>query len=162
MDIDTYPKIAACATGYQGLNNIDVSTAGLMGNINRADTGDPVCADGWHVCSGADINSGRNDATHHTAVTLADARAFPGCYAYNANNDCHQCQDTCGEREGAGIGQGGHENDRSAGCAVSGGSDPDMVGIGADCRWEDNDCEHDRLQAALLTGLRPHTDGAVF
>jgi hypothetical protein len=71
LDIGNFPKIAACATGYQGLAGggntaVNVADAGLSGNLNRADTGAPICADGWHVCSGADINSGRNDATHHT------------------------------------------------------------------------------------------------
>ena len=164
LDIDTYPKIAACGTGYQGLNNVDVSTAGLLGNINRQDTGDPVCANGWHVCSGADINMGRNSETHYTAITLADARSFPGCFGYNANNDCHQCQDQCGSREGSGAGEGGHENDRGAGCAVSGGSDPDMVGIGADCRWQDN--EYHNTPACLADGRirMPGSmhDGCVF
>ena len=95
----------------------------------------PFCANGWHVCNGADINSGRNDIDHHTAITREMAISFEGCFAYNANNDCDQCQDTCGPREGKGLGQGGHENARGKGCAVSGGSDPDMVGMGNGCNW---------------------------
>jgi hypothetical protein len=67
LDIGNFPKIAACATGYQGLAGggntaVNVADAGLSGNLNRADTGAPICADGWHACSGADINSGRIDA----------------------------------------------------------------------------------------------------
>ena len=141
-------------------DSVNVADAGLSGNLNRADTGDPICANGWHVCSGADINAGRNDATHHTAVKLADALAFPGCYAYNANNDCHQCSDQCQERADTSC-AGCHANDRGAGCVVTGASDPDMVGIGGDCRWEDTDyhntpaCISDgriRMQGSMHSG----------
>ena len=42
--------------GYHGLDNVDISAVDAAGNINRADTDAPVCAEGWHVCSGGDIN----------------------------------------------------------------------------------------------------------
>ena len=99
-------------------------------------------------------------AATRTAAKTADALAFPGCYAYNANNDCHQCSDQCQERADTDC-DGCHDNDRDAGCAVSGASDPDMVGIGGDCRWEDNEyhntpaCLSDgriRMQGSMHTG----------
>ena len=79
-----YPKIAACA-GPAG-----VGAAGV--DVSDTAATQPFCAAGWHVCTGSDINAGRNDASHHTAVTREMAIAFEGCFAYNANNDCDQCQ----------------------------------------------------------------------
>ena len=58
---------------------------------------------GRHVCTGADINAGRGDRAHHTRVVMAEATNFTGCYAYNANNDCNSCQDTCGSRTDGGT-----------------------------------------------------------
>ena len=52
-------------------------------------------------------------AATRTAVKTADALAFPGCYAYNANNDCHQCSDQCQERADTDC-DGCHDNDRDA------------------------------------------------
>ena len=56
----------------------------------------------WHVCTGADIDAGRNDPNHFTAVTQEMATTFTGKYVYNANNDCNSCSDTCGPRTDGG------------------------------------------------------------
>ena len=72
-----YPKIAACAGPAAG---VDVSDTVAT---------QPFCAEGWHVCTGSDVNAGRNDASHHTAVTREMATGFDGCFAYNANNGLH-------------------------------------------------------------------------
>ena len=76
----------------------------MMLDVSDTSATQPFCASGWPACTGADLNLGRNDVAHHSALIVEDARSFSGCYVYNANNDCNQCQDTCGEREGSGSG----------------------------------------------------------
>ena len=49
-------------------------------------------------------------------------------------------------------------NGLMAGCAVSGGSDPDLVGIGADCRWQDN--AYHNNPACLADGRIRATSGS--
>lgn len=111
-DLLRYPKIAACAGDTDG---VDVNSTAA----------NSFCATGWHVCTGADINAARNDPDHHTAINTADATSFAGKFAYNANNDCQSCQDTCGARA---VGTG-----HFGGCAVRGGSDPDLACMGSGC-----------------------------
>eukprot|EP00041_Stephanoeca_diplocostata_P020401 m.454937 g.454937 ORF g.454937 m.454937 type:complete len:587 (+) comp21570_c0_seq42:371-2131(+) len=108
-----YPKIAACRGTTTG---VDVrSTAASVA----------FCATGWHVCTGREINAGRSDPAHFTSITYDMAGSFTGKYAYNANNDCNSCQDTCGSRTGRGHSQ--------VGCTVSGGTDPDLACMGSGC-----------------------------
>ena len=151
-DLDKFPKIAACDGDTNGLDVSDTSATGAF------------CGAGWHACTGADINLGRNDVEHFSALKVEDARSFAGCYVYNANNDCNQCQDTCGSRDSADTGhlisntEERAANGLMAGCAVSGGSDPDLVGIGADCRWQDN--AYHNNPACLADGRIRATSGS--
>lgn len=83
----TFPKIAACSLD---------DTSQLAGmSVNSDEVSNLVCAPGWHVCTGADINAAGDDINAFTAITKSNAQSFDGCYAYNAQNDCNGCQDTC-------------------------------------------------------------------
>eukprot|EP00041_Stephanoeca_diplocostata_P020399 m.454776 g.454776 ORF g.454776 m.454776 type:complete len:575 (+) comp21570_c0_seq29:198-1922(+) len=108
-----YPKIAACRGTTSG---VDVRSAAASASF---------CSSGWHVCTGREINAGRSDPSHFTAVTYDMAGSFTGKYAYNANNDCNSCQDTCGMRPA-----GGHSQ---VGCAVTTETDPDVACMGSGC-----------------------------
>ena len=115
-DLDRWPAIAACAGGFDGF--IDDAPA-------RA-----LCSAGWHVCTGDDPAIG--------AVTLEDARAFSGCFAFDAAHDCHDCFARCRPAIGA-----------CQKCCVSGApTDPDMAGVGAACTFWDSGPQ----QSCLATG----------
>ena len=159
-------QLPFCLLPEASKKRLDRACDGDTSGLDVSDTGatQPFCAAGWHACTGADINLGRNDVEHFSALKVEDARSFAGCYVYNANNDCNQCQDTCGSRDSADT---GHllsntaeraANGLMAGCAVSGGSDPDLVGIGADCRWQDN--AYHNNPACLADGRIRATSGS--
>ncbi len=58
------------------------------------------------------------------AVRSADARAFAGCFAYDAAQDCNYCSATCR----------GIVGDPRATCSVADGDrDADMAGMGSGC-----------------------------
>ena len=102
-------------------------------------------------------------------MAFADARSFSGCFAYNANNDCGQCQDTCGQRTSRDAANAHHAPGR--GCDVLGESNPDLAAMGAECggAWDGPACLADgrinpsNINAAggcTITGYQ-HIDGIV-
>jgi hypothetical protein len=98
-DVAKYPKIAACAGSFTGW----IDEAGAKA----------ICAPGWHVCNGG-------DAVVHT-ITHPEAKAFSGCFAFDAAHDCNACYTHCRDL--------GCKN-----CCVSNyESDADMAGMGASC-----------------------------
>lgn len=114
-DVVSYPKIAACAGPTLGFS------------VTSTNASNTFCDAGWHICTGAEIDMGRGNATTHTSITLAQARSFTGCFAYNADNDCNSCSDTCGART-----DGGHSG---TGCNVSASHDADVAGMGSGCSY---------------------------
>lgn len=100
-ELPLFPDVAACAGAWRGW----------------IDEGSPqsLCAPGWHVCRGTDKAIGR--------VTVAQATAFAGCFAFDAAHDCNACYPTC---RGA-LGQ------CKACCVPNVPSDPDMGGVGSGC-----------------------------
>jgi hypothetical protein len=102
VDAVRYPDIAACAGSFTG-------------TIGEA-SAQAICAAGWHVCRGDDAPVRR--------ITQAEATQFPGCFAFDAADDCGACYPTC-------VGSHGMCQD---GCCVSlAPTDPDMAGMGASC-----------------------------
>lgn len=65
-DVTLFPDVAACAGTWTG--DLDVSTSASA-----------LCANGWHVCDELD--------SEVRAVSLAEATAFPGCFAFRASVD---------------------------------------------------------------------------
>ena len=112
-DTLAFPKIAAC----KGI--------APKFNVHNGGNASAFCASGWHVCSGAEVNRGRG--AKGTGLTLAQAKGFPGIFVYDANNDCGECHDFCGPSSKC----AGHKG--CGGCAVSGGSDPDLACMGSGC-----------------------------
>jgi hypothetical protein len=102
LDVARYPDIAACAGSFTGTIGEGSAQA--------------ICAAGWHVCRGDDAQVRR--------LTDTDASQFPGCFAYDAANDCGACYATC-------VSAHGHCTN---GCCVTAApTDPDMAGMGAAC-----------------------------
>lgn len=105
-NVEAFPDIAACAGSIAP--GTDVSLV-------------PLCSPGWHVCSGVDV------FTKHR-ITFKQAVSFPGCFVYDANNDCQQCFPTCRSGSKADSINGHH------GCDVAGRNDPDLAAMGNDCK----------------------------
>jgi hypothetical protein len=99
-----FPRVAACAGACAG--TIDGASALAL------------CSSGWHVCRGSD----------KAVRALKSAEVmFPGCYAYDAAQDCNYCSATCR----------GIITDPKRPCTIfDDTSDADMAGLGTDCIHE--------------------------
>jgi len=76
-----------------------------------------ACSTGYHVCNGKDMWS--------SGIGYSQATSVPGCYAYDAANDCDGCFTTC--KAAASVnGKGGCYDPKT----------PDMPGIGAGCHYQ--------------------------
>lgn len=93
QNVGLIPHIMACPGSWKG-------------EIDQAQN---LCATGWHVCQGTE--------RVFNLVTYADARSFPGCFAYDAANDNNVCQPHCSAQIGR----------------VDSATGLDMAGMGADC-----------------------------
>ena len=105
VDMNTYPGIAACEGTFEGFIS-SVSAKHL-------------CSDGWHVCTGHEVQQ--------REITVQEADAFPGAFAFDSANDCGNCHGTClGAMTGTSI---------NGFCAVSATdyTDPDMECMGSGC-----------------------------
>jgi len=105
-----------CASG----NNptayvVDGELASCVGDFTGHVRDAPLCASGWHVCSGRDIYS-------HFQVTNAMASVVSGCFAYDAMNDCNGCWEHCMD----------DAVELKPGCLDS-GSGHDLTGMGTGC-----------------------------
>jgi hypothetical protein len=95
--------VGVCAGTFTG--RIDTPAAHALCNINQ----------GWHVCTGTEMFA--------SGLSYSDGRSFPGCYVYDAANDCHGCFETC---------MGTHSINGNIGCVDSLGG-KDIAGIGHAC-----------------------------
>lgn len=105
VEMSTYPGIAACEGTFEGFIS-SVSAKHL-------------CSDGWHVCTGHEVQQ--------REITVQEADAFPGAFAFDSANDCGNCHETClGAMTGTSI---------NGFCAVSATdyTDPDMECMGSGC-----------------------------
>ena len=68
-DIQHWPRIAVCEGSWSGPISGPAAAA--------------ICADGWHVCTGEDVQQ--------AGVTFAQATAFNGCFSFDAASDCGNC-----------------------------------------------------------------------
>ena len=73
VDMTTYPGIAACEGVFEGFIS-SVSAKSL-------------CSSGWHVCTGLEVQQ--------REITVQEADAFPGAFAFDSANDCGNCHETC-------------------------------------------------------------------
>jgi len=132
QDHKKWPSIAVC----------DGEWRGQIGGPSAA----ALCAVGWHVCTGDDVR-----AKH---ISIEDATAFDGCFAFDSANDCGNCHATClGAMTGTSI---------NGKCAVSATdmSDPDLHGMGGGCteRPHDSSCLADGRLNAEVSGNRNGCD----
>lgn len=104
-DAARYPDIAACGGRFEGA---------IFGPSARS-----LCAAGWRACRGDDAPVG--------GLPLAEARAFGGCFAFDAAHDCFACYPTC---------EGALGSCRRC-CVTLNPTDPDMAGMGAGCTGYD-------------------------
>jgi len=103
-DETKYPRIAAC-TG---------TCAGYIDGASAA----TLCSNGWHVCRGNDVA---------VRSLRGNEVMFPGCYAYDAAQDCNYCSATCR----------GIVGDPNGACSVANDTiDADMAGLGSGCIHE--------------------------
>jgi hypothetical protein len=107
-DIQHWPRIAVCEGSWSGPISGPAAAA--------------ICADGWHVCTGEDVQQ--------AGVTFAQATAFNGCFSFDAASDCGNCHPTC---IGATVG-----SELNGKCAESATdfSDPAMAGMGRGCAMQ--------------------------
>ena len=104
-DMTTYPGIAACDGVF-------------MGFINSV-SAQELCSTGWHVCTGFEVQQ--------REITVQEAEAFVGAFAFDSANDCGNCHESClGAMTGTSI---------NGFCPVSATdyADPDMECMGSGC-----------------------------
>ena len=110
----------ACADGSDEKLFIKQGVAVCKGDFKGAvdsDAAHSICSaqNDWTVCTGNDmVQSG---------LTYSQGRSFPGCYVYNAANDCGGCFATC---------KGTKSVNGKKGCADRLGGH-DIAGLGAHC-----------------------------
>lgn len=113
-DTDVYPNVAACAGSWSG--QIDGTSAAAL------------CAPGWYVCSPGEV---AGDHQILAGITYNEARAFDGCFAYNASQDdgmCRPCTGAYYYDDMAAVGAsctGGYYGPGSSSCIGSGRIDAD-------------------------------------
>jgi hypothetical protein len=104
-----FPDIAACAGTWSGW-------------IDERPAAD-LCSQGWRVCTGSDQAIKR--------LTMSQATAFLGCFAFDAANDCYVCHPRCRAAIGTSM------NTAGGVCTIPpNNTDVDMAGVGANCRQE--------------------------
>ncbi len=102
LDATRLPNVAACSGSFAGA--IDEASA------------QSLCGAGWGVCTGT--------SPALSQITTGDTTGTPGCFAYDAANDCGVCFPTCRGAVGT----------TRMGCVVPNNPmDPDMSALGATC-----------------------------
>lgn len=105
LDQARHPNVAACSGTFSGW--IDEPSAAAL------------CGAGWRVCTGL------NPAL--ATITTAEATTTPGCFAFDAANDCGVCFPSCRGSLGT----------TRMGCTVpadpNGPNNPDLAALGAAC-----------------------------
>lgn len=105
LDQTRHPNVAACSGTFSGW--IDEPSAAAL------------CGVGWRVCTGLSSALG--------AITTTEATTTPGCFAFDAANDCGVCFPSCRGSLGT----------TRMGCTVpadpNGPNNPDLAAVGAAC-----------------------------
>lgn len=123
--------------------NVAACSGAFSGAIDEPNA-QSLCGSGWRVCTGA--------SPALSAITTNDAANTPGCFAYDAANDCGVCFPSCR----------GSINTTRMGCVVpNNATNPDMSALGAACPFK-------LMQSSCLvsSGTRvdasQNTTGCVF